>query len=128
MQRSDVSGFPIAFLTCFFANLNQSRGRVSIDMNYVRRSDRPLPREELSPYSIGRVDGGFRKSRISNLELDGVVLVLEARPWKTSMGHARVFDAGVGEWTNEQMREKKVDSARLVLLIIPSSVGRDGYI
>ena len=34
------------------------------------------------------------------IELDGVVVVLEAEPWKTAMGHARVFDPGIGEWTN----------------------------
>ena len=35
------------------------------------------------------------------------------------MGHARVFDTGVGGWMNEQTRERKIDSARLVLLSIP---------
>ena len=49
-------------LTSFFANLNRSRGRASIDMKRVCHSDRPLPREDSSPYSIGRVDGSFRKS------------------------------------------------------------------
>jgi len=34
--------------------------------------------------------------------MDGVVLaVLETEPWKVAMGHARVFDAGVGGWTNQ---------------------------
>ena len=39
------------------------------------------------------------------------------------MGHARVFDTGVGGWTNEQTRGKMVDSARLVLLCVPSGAG-----
>ena len=58
--RSDFAKTLI--LTSFFANLNRSRGRASIDMKHVCHSDRPLPREDSSPYSIGRVDGGFRKS------------------------------------------------------------------
>ena len=62
LQGPDVSGFPLAFLSSFFANLNQPRGHASIDSKRVRLSDRPLPREYSSPYSIGRVDGGFRKS------------------------------------------------------------------
>ena len=41
---SGVSGSPPAFLSSFFANLNQSRGRASIDMKHVRHSDRPFPR------------------------------------------------------------------------------------
>ena len=59
-------------LTSFFANLNRSRGRASIDMKRVCHSDRPLPREDSSPYSIGRVDGGFRRpiaSAIDSLEI-----------------------------------------------------------
>ena len=62
LQRPHVSGFPPASLTSFFAKLNQSRGHASIGMKHVRRSARPLPRTHTSPYSIGRVDGGFRKS------------------------------------------------------------------
>ena len=62
LQQPDVSGFPLASLTSFFAKLNQSRGHASIDMKHVRRSGRPLPRKHSSSYSIGRVDGGFRKS------------------------------------------------------------------
>ena len=62
LQGPDVSGFPFAFLTSFFANLNQ---RPSIDMKDARRSDRPLPGEDFSPYSIGRVDGGSRKFIVS---------------------------------------------------------------
>ena len=55
--------FPTRFLNFFlFAKLNQSQGHASIDMKHVRRSGRPLPRKHSSPYSIGRVDGGFRKS------------------------------------------------------------------
>ena len=59
VQGPDVSGFPLAFLTSFFANMNQ---RTSIDMKHVRRSDLPLPSEGSSPYSIGKVDSVFRKS------------------------------------------------------------------
>ena len=36
------------------------------------------------------------------MELGEVVVALEAGPRKTAMGHARVFDAGVGGWTDEQ--------------------------
>lgn len=32
----------------------------------------------------------------------GVVVAMEAQPWMIAMGHARVFDVGVGGWTNEQ--------------------------
>jgi hypothetical protein len=48
------------------------------------------------------------------IELDGVIMALEAGPGKTAMGHARVFGARVDEWTDEG--ERKVDSARPVLL------------
>ena len=58
VQGPDVSDFPLAFLNSFFANMNQ---RASIDMKHVRRSDL-LPSEGSSPYSIGKVDDGFRKS------------------------------------------------------------------
>ena len=37
------------------------------------------------------------------IELGGVVVALEAGPWKTAMGPARVFDAEAGGWTDEQM-------------------------
>ena len=36
------------------------------------------------------------------IELSGVVVGLEAGPWKTAMGHARMFDAEAGGWTDEQ--------------------------
>ena len=60
MQGPDVSGFPLAFLTSFFANPNQSRGRASVDMKHVHLSDPPPSRQQSSPYSIGRVNGDFR--------------------------------------------------------------------
>jgi hypothetical protein len=65
LQAPDVSRFPLAFLTSFSANLNQ---RASIDTRHVCRSDCPLPREDSSPYSIGRVDGGFPKSIASAID------------------------------------------------------------
>ena len=49
VQGPDVSGFPLAFLTSFFANMNQ---RASIDMKHVRRSDRRLPRKTPCPTSL----------------------------------------------------------------------------
>ena len=51
-----ASGFPLAFLTSFFADLNQ---RTSSFMKHLHRSDLPLPREDSSPYSIGKVDVSF---------------------------------------------------------------------
>ena len=39
------------------------------------------------------------------IELDEVVVALEARPSKTATRHARIFDAGVGGWMNEQTKE-----------------------
>ena len=42
----DLSGLPLAFLTSFFANLNQ---RASIDMKHVYRSDHPRPRTTSRP-------------------------------------------------------------------------------
>ena len=59
--RARCIWFP-AFLTSFFANPNKTRGRDSIDMKRVCRSNRPLPRDGSSPYSIGRVDGTLRRS------------------------------------------------------------------
>ena len=53
-----------------------------------------------------------------------MVVVQEAGSWRTAMGHAQVFDAGVDSGRmNRQGRE--LDSARLVLLSIPSGVVRD---
>jgi len=48
-------------LSSFFANLNQ---RASTDIKHAP-FNRPLPRENFLPYSIGKVDGGFRKSVVS---------------------------------------------------------------
>ena len=53
-----------------------------------------------------------------------MVVALENGPWKTGIGHTRVFDAGEGGWRNEPTRGRKVDSA-WVLLSIPSGVVRD---
>jgi len=39
------------------------------------------------------------------IDLDEVVVALEAQPRKNTTGHAQVFDAGVGRWTNEQTKE-----------------------
>jgi len=52
------------------------------------------------------------------IDLDEVVVALESRPRKNTTGHAQVFHAGVGAWTNEQTRGRKVDWTRLVLLSI----------
>jgi len=68
LQGPDVSGFPVAFLNSLFANLNQRRGRASIGMKHVRRSNHPLFRKCTSPYFIGRVDGSFRKSITSETD------------------------------------------------------------
>ena len=58
------------------------------------------------------------------IELGGMVVAQEAGSWRTAMGHAQVFDAGVDSGRmNRQGRES--DSARLVLLSIPSGVVRD---
>jgi len=54
LQGPDVSAFPLAF---FFLCKDEPP-------SFNRRSpfNRPLPRENFLPYSVGKVDGGFRKS------------------------------------------------------------------
>jgi len=53
LQGPDVSGFPLAFFFLCKAE----------PPSFNRRSpfNRPLPRENFLPYSVGKVDGGFRK-------------------------------------------------------------------
>jgi hypothetical protein len=92
LQGPGVSGFSLAFIF-----LRKPEATCFNRREHARRSDRRLPRENSSPYSIRRVDGVFRKFITSATDSRGeakvgwagcggcgCALVAEAlrRPWR----------------------------------------------
>jgi hypothetical protein len=75
------------------------RGRGSDPARALPHSTAMFANAEKCVEALGVHGGSF--------DLDGVVVALEAGPWKTAMGHPRVFDAGVRRM-NRRGRKKSI--------------------